>query len=114
MLRVNKPATPSLYPDFMSTKLSTTANNWIRYSEFWKDHALYNFGVSGQAIRLGEIIPLKYPPPNRNALFVNSEGQSVANHFVYKRETPATQAENEQYAMLSAEEKTLPHRQPPY
>ena len=107
MLRVYKPATPSLYPDFMSTKLSTTANNWIRYSEFWKDHALYNFGVSGQAIRLGEIIPLKYPPPDRNALFVNSEGHPVANHFVYKRETPATRAENEQYAMLSSEEKTL-------
>ena len=105
MLR--KSATPpSTFPDFMSTKLSTTANNWIRYSDYWKVNAVFNYGDSGKAIRLGRPIPLKFPPPNRNTLFVNSEGLSVPNHFVYKRELPATEEAREEFDALGHAEKS--------
>lgn len=91
MLRLNtKPATtaPDNSPEFMTNKLSIQHNNWMRYSEHWKTRAIYNFGDSGKAIRTGILIPLLYPPPDRNDLFINSDNQPVPGQYTYKRDVP--------------------------
>jgi hypothetical protein len=102
MLRPNtKPSTaPDHFPEFMTNKLSIQHNNWIRYSEHWKARAIYNFGDSGKAIRTGVPVPLLYPPPDRNALFINSDNEPVPGQYIYKRE-PIEARRTEAFANLS-------------
>jgi hypothetical protein len=106
MLRLNTKSTvPDHFPEFMTNKLSIQNNNWIRYSEHWKTRAIYNFGDSGTAIRTGALVPLLYPPPDRDALFINSDNQPVPGQYVYKRDVPPMDKKQaEAFATLSARE----------
>ena len=106
MLRNTKPTTPDHFPEFMTQKLSIQHNNWIRYSEHWKTRAIYNFGDSGKAIRTGVLVPLLYPPPDRNALFINSDNEPVPGQYIYKRDAPPLdKRQAEAFATSSAREQ---------
>ena len=108
MLRLNTkpPTAPDHLPEFMTNKLSIQHNNWMRYSEHWKSLAVYSFGESGKAIRTGIPVPLLYPPPNRDALFINSENHPVPGQYIYKRDVPpADKRQAEAFAGFSTAEQ---------
>lgn len=102
MLRATKPQ--PTHPDFMSIKLSVQANNWMRYSEFFKEKAIYNYGDSGKALRTGNPIPLRYAPPDRNALFIHQNGRPIPGQYIYKRE-PLSEEQAVTYGELGDEAK---------
>jgi len=106
MLRPNTKSStaPDHFPEFMTNKLSIQHNNWIRYSEHWKARAIYNFGDSGKAIRTDVPVPLLYPHPDRNDLFINSDNEPVPGQYTYKRESIEARR-TEAFANLSAAEK---------
>ena len=93
------------YPDFMSNKLSVQSNNWMRYSEYFKDQAIFRFGDSGKALRADTLVPLKYPPPDRNALFIHQNGRPIPGQYIYKRE-PLSDEQAAVYAQLEDGAKT--------
>lgn len=96
----------SALPDFLSTKLSIGAGNWLRYEEYWRSRSFFSYGVSGQQIRTNTFAPFTTPKPNKYELAIHSEsGEPIPGQYVYKRE-PLTAEQQKAFVRLDEEQQT--------
>ena len=107
------PARQPVLPDFLSTKLSIGAGNWLRYEDHWKQLSFFSFGASGKQIRTNEFVPFLSPNPDKYELAIgNDSGEPIPGQYVYKRE-PMTGDQLKAFARLDGDsQKAVMDNQP--
>jgi len=95
----------SASPDFLSTKLSVAAGNWLRYEEYWRQRSFYSYGVSGKQIRTNTFAPFTTPKPDKYELVTHRDtGEPIPGQYVFRRE-PMTGEQIKAFARLEEDEQ---------